>query len=128
MTTSVPDAPYFEATAAVIQSTVDVAYALGQAVFAIGAAMLYYLLFVSKIVPRWLSLWGLIASPLFLVASLSLLWTGDPNSTLSTVLYAPMAIQEMVLAIWLIIKGFDSAALSRWRVPLSVEGEYANVP
>jgi hypothetical protein len=112
--TSTPDAPYFQSSAAVIESTIDVAFALGQTVFAIGAAMLYYLLYVSRIIPRWLSLWGLIASPLFLVASLSLLWTGDPNSTLSTVLYVPMAIQEMVFAVLLIIKGFDSAALSRW--------------
>jgi hypothetical protein len=73
--------------------------------------MLYYLLFQSRIVPRWLSLWGLVASPLFVVASLSLIWTGDPNSTFSTLLYVPMAVQEMVLAVWLIAKGFDSAAL-----------------
>lgn len=107
-----PDASYFQTGGIVLQSTVDLAYALGQTVFAIGAAMLYYLLYQSRIVPRWLSLWGLIASPLFVVASLSLLWTGDPNSTLSTVLYVPMALQEMVLAVWLIAKGFDSVALS----------------
>ena len=106
-----PDASHFQTSASVLQSTVDVAYALGQTVFAIGAGMLYYLLYRSKIIPQWLSLWGLVASPLFVVASLSLLWTGDPNSTLSTVLYVPMAVQEMVMAVWLIAKGFDSAAL-----------------
>ena len=52
------------------------------------------------------------AAPLFLVASLSLLWTQDPNSTISSVLYAPMALQEMVLALWLILKGFNSTALA----------------
>lgn len=106
------EAGYFQSSSAVLQSSTDVAFALGQTVFAIGAAMLYYLLYVSRIVPRWLSLWGLAASPLFVVASLSLLWTGDPNSTLSTVLYVPMAVQEMVFAIWLIVKGFDLAALA----------------
>jgi hypothetical protein len=106
-----PDASHFQTNAAVLQSTVDVAYALGQTVFAIGAGMLYYLLFRSRIIPQWLSLWGLVASPLFVVASLSLLWTGDPNSTLSTVLYVPMAVQEMVMAVWLIAKGFNPAAL-----------------
>lgn len=108
-----PDASHFQAGAVVLQSTVDLAYTLGQTVFAVGAAMLYYLLFWSRVVPRWLSLWGLVASPLFIVASLSLLWTGDPNSTLSTVPYVPMAVQEMFLAVWLIAKGFDSAALDR---------------
>ncbi len=107
-----PDASYFQTASIVLESTTDLAYALGQSVFAIGAAMLYYLLLRSRLVPWWLSLWGLVAAPLFLVASLSLLWTGDPNSTFSTVLYAPMALQEMVLALWLIIKGFDSSALT----------------
>ncbi len=106
-----PDASHFQASAAVFESTSDMAFALGQTVFAVGAAMLYYLLFVSGIIPRWLSMWGLISAPLFVVASLSLLWTGDPNSTMSTVLYVPMAIQEMVMAVWLIVKGFNTAAL-----------------
>ena len=106
-----PDASHFQTSGVVLQSTIDLAYALGQTVFAIGAGMLYYLLYQSRIVPRWLSLWGLVASPLFVVASLSLVWTGDPNSTLSTVLYVPMAVQEMVLAVWLIAKGFNSTAL-----------------
>lgn len=113
MTAGAPEASYFQTTATVLESTIDVGYALGQTVFAVGAAMLYYLLLKSRLVPRWLSIWGLVASPLFVVASLSLLWTGDTNSTLSTTLYAPMAIQEMVLALWLIGRGFDATALHR---------------
>ncbi len=107
-----PEASHFQTSSIVLESTTDMAYALGQSVFAIGAAMLYYLLLRSRLVPWWLSLWGLVAAPLFLVASLSLMWTGDPNSTFSTVLYAPMALQEMVLALWLIVKGFNAAALA----------------
>jgi phosphoglycerol transferase MdoB-like AlkP superfamily enzyme len=105
-----PDASHFQTTGSVLQTTQDLALALAQSVFAIGALMLYYLLFQARIVPRWLSLWGLVAAPLFLVASLSLLWTGDPNSTLASTFFAPMALQEMVLAVWLIVKGFDTAA------------------
>jgi Domain of unknown function (DUF4386) len=107
-----PEQSYFQTSSTVLESTTDLAYALGQSVFAVGAAMLYYLLLRSRLVPAWLSLWGLIAAPLFLVGSLSLLWTQDPNSTISTVLYAPMALQEMVLALWLILKGFNSTALA----------------
>jgi hypothetical protein len=107
-----PDASHFQTTGIILQTTQDLALALAQSVFAIGAVMLYYLLFEARLVPRWLSLWGLVAAPLFLIASLSLLWTGDPNSTLATTLFAPMALQEMVLAVWLIVKGFDAAALA----------------
>lgn len=107
-----PGASHFHTTGEVLQTTQDVALALAQSVFSIGAVMVYYLLFHSRLVPRWLSLWGLVAAPLFGIASLSLLWTGDPNSTLANILFAPLALQEMVLAVWLIVKGFDAAALA----------------
>ena len=107
-----PDASHFQTSGTVLQSTSDLALTLAQSVFAIGALMLYYLLFRSRLVPRWLSLWGLFAAPLFLIASLSLLWTGDPNSALANLLFVPLALQEMVLAAWLIVKGFDATALA----------------
>jgi hypothetical protein len=81
-------------------------FALGQVVFCLGAAILYILLFVTRRVPRWLSLWGLIAAPLMLIASLLPLIHGDPGSTELSVLHIPMALQEMVLAVWLIARGF----------------------
>jgi len=110
--TGAPDASHFQTSGIMLQTTQDLALALAQSVFAIGAAMLYYLLFQARLVPRWLSLWGLVAAPLFLIASLSLLWTGDPNSALANTFFAPLALQEMVLAVWLIVKGFDAAALA----------------
>jgi hypothetical protein len=83
---------------------------LAQTVFCVGAVMLYYLLYVSRRVPRWLSIWGLIAAPLMLIAGLSFAVTGDPNSAFSSVLYAPLGLQEMVLAAWLIARGFNPPA------------------
>ncbi len=85
----------------------DYAWMLGQSVFCVGAVMLYYLLYVSKRVPRWLSVWGLIGAPLMLIAGFSLVVTGDPNSTFSSILYAPLGLQEMALAVWLIVRGFN---------------------
>jgi hypothetical protein len=107
-----PEASHFQADGAVLQSMPDLALALAQSVFAIGCVMLYYLLFQSRLVPRWLSLWGLAAAPLFLIASLSILWTEESNSILANLLFAPMALQEMVLAVWLIVTGFDVAAVA----------------
>ncbi len=108
-----PDASHFQTTGELLQTIQDLGLALAQTVFAVGAAMMYTLLLRSRLVPRWLSLWGLVAAPLFLIASLSLLWTGNPNSTLANVCFAPMGLQEMVLAVWLIVKGFDPAALAK---------------
>lgn len=79
-------------------------------VFILGALMFYYVLFQSKLVPRWLSGWGLLAAvPYFISGVAGLFALLDPLSTTQMVLVLPMAVQEMVLAIWLIVKGFDSA-------------------
>ena len=106
-----PDALYFHTLSTVLLAVSDYAWMLGQSIFCIGALMLYYLLYQSQIVPRWLSVWGFIGAPLMFVAGFSLIVTGDPNSTFSTVLYAPLALQEMVFAVWLIVKGFNSVAV-----------------
>ncbi len=108
--TGAPDTSYFQTGGTVLIAASNYAWMLGQSVFCIGALMLYYLLYQSKRVPRWLSVWGLIGAPLMLAAGFLVLISGDPNSPLSTILYAPLALQEMVLAIWLIVKGFNSPA------------------
>lgn len=78
----------------------------GQAVFSIGAALMYWLLLMSGRVPRWLSVWGLAAAPLMLAACLLQAATRDPYAPLASALFAPMAAQEMVLAGWLLARGF----------------------
>lgn len=57
----------------------------------------------------------LIAAPLMLIAGLSFAVTGDPNSAFSSVLYAPLGLQEMVLAVWLIARGFNPPADADWK-------------
>jgi hypothetical protein len=99
--------PGLQVAGTILWTAYDYAWMLGQSVFCVGAAMLYYLLYVSRRIPRWLSVWGLIAAPLMLIGGFSLVVTGDPNSTFSSVLYAPMGMQEMVLAVWLIARGFN---------------------
>ncbi len=105
-----PDASYFQTGGTLLAAASNYGYMLGQSVFCVGAVMLYYLLYQSKRVPRWLSVWGLIGAPLMLAAGFLVLVDGDPSSPLSTSLYAPLALQEMVLAIWLIVRGFNSSS------------------
>jgi hypothetical protein len=100
----------FLAGGTVLVAASNYGYMLGQSVFCIGAAMLYYLLYQSQRIPRWLSVWGFISAPLMLAAGFLVLVDGDPNSPLSTALYASMALQEMVMAVWMIVKGFNATA------------------
>lgn len=119
--------PSTDATAAgsigsVTLAAYEYAHVAAQTAFILGAVLLYWLLYVSGRVPQWLSLWGLASAPLFLVAGFLLPFTDDPNSAIATVLYAPLAVQEMVLAGWLIVRGFrprtpSPSALTPRRLP-----------
>jgi hypothetical protein len=85
----------------------------GMIVFCLGGLMFYYLLFQSKLVPQWLSGWGFIALIMNLAAGLLVMFgLFGPTSTISTVLQLPIFLQEMVLAVWLIAKGFNPSAIA----------------
>ncbi len=78
-------------------------------IFSMDAFMLYYMLYRSKLVPRWISISGIIAILMhFSTAFLGLFGTIDNNfSSLQTLINLPILVQEMVMAVWLIIKGFN---------------------
>jgi hypothetical protein len=81
--------------------------------FLLGALMYYYVLYRSRLVPRWLSGWGLVAAALSLVATLYAGFTQEFGFTpVNNVLNIPIGVQEMVLAVWLIIKGFNTLAVT----------------
>jgi uncharacterized protein DUF4386 len=90
----------------------DAAFEMPQiVVFCLGAAVFYFLLYRSRIVPRWIALWGLVAIPLFAAADvLAAYGVIDVDSTAQSLLFAPIFVQEMVLAVWMIARGFRPAA------------------
>ena len=72
--------------------------------------MLYSIFYQSKLIPRWISVWGFIAAAALLTgAMLSVFGNISPALTLLVIL--PIAVQEMVMAGWLIVKGFNPAAI-----------------
>lgn len=74
----------------------------------LGGLVLNYVLYQSKLVPRWLSAWGLIGDVGILIYGImGLLGTATNSFDATTLLAAPIAVQEMVFASWLIIKGFN---------------------
>ena len=82
-------------------------------VFIIGALMFYSILYRSKLIPRWLSGWGLVSTIPYIVSGMLVLFDIIGNdSIIQTLLYLPLAIQEMVLGVWLIVKGFNSSIVS----------------
>ncbi len=80
--------------------------------FGLGALMYYWALYQSNLIPRWLSGWGLISAVLALGASVLVMFQfAGPMSTPHILLNLPIAAQEMVLAVWLIAKGFNPGAI-----------------
>ena len=81
---------------------------LDAAVFSVGALVLNAAFYQSRLVPRWLSLWGLVGAAAYLIAGLLVMYGLEPLSTPQVVLEAPLGLQEIALALWLIVKGFGS--------------------
>jgi hypothetical protein len=81
--------------------------------FCLGALMYYVILYQSKLIPRWLSGWGILGTVLGLAATVQGALTHDFGlESVNTFLNIPIGLQEMVFAIWLIVKGFRSSALA----------------
>ena len=111
----------------VLGDTVLTAYrALGNVAlllaFSVGGLLYYLVFYQARLVPRWLSAWGMIGAVALLVAGV--LVTLDviaAESTAQFVLAAPIGIQEMVLAVWLITRGF-SVHTGRYPVGTTLAG------
>lgn len=75
-----------------------------------GTLMMSYILYNSKLVPRFIYILGLIGGPLiFLCAVLVMFGVFLQISIWGLLLAIPVFAYEMTLAIWLIVKGFNSS-------------------
>ena len=105
-----PDAAYFQTLGAILLAGIDATSTILIIIFGLGALMLYMIFYRSRLIPRWLSIWGLIAIILHLITAFLIMFR--LASTLSPVIGAvdfPIFLQEMVMAVWLrIVKGFES--------------------
>ena len=104
---------FFPASGSVLLAVREWAGQLAVIAFTVGAMMYYSVFFQSKLIPRWLAGWGFLGAALSLVAALlSLSGQVVPFSTVSILLNLPIGVQEMVLALWLIAKGFNPSPVA----------------
>ncbi len=106
-----PDASYFQTLGSsfLAARALWVSLMLG-IFFSLGALLFYYLLYQSKLVPRWLSVWGLIAVALLL--TWNLLEMFGISISAGMILALPIILNEIFLGIWLIVKGFNPPAIA----------------
>ena len=82
--------------------------------FSLGGLLYYVVFYRSRLIPRWLSVWGIGGVVLLMVAAVLLIFgVISPLSPGQIALAVPIGVQEMVLAVWLIVKGFDRSVLVR---------------
>ena len=109
-----------QAESAVLKKMADSSQLLTVFVFGLGALIFYWLLYKSRLIPRWLPTWGFVAIALHLTTGvLQLFGVVSASSRLLTVMNLPIFLQEMVMAVWLISRGFsahgDRGTAGMWR-------------
>jgi hypothetical protein len=109
-----PASSYFQTADVVINAGIgwlrDAAMLLS---FGIGALMYYIVFYQFRLVPRWLSIWGLVGIILTIISALLVMFhLLPPFGTIQVILNLPILPQELVLAFWLIAKGFNLPAVT----------------
>jgi len=106
-----PDTSYFQIFGTLLQRVAELP--MGVFVFGLGALIFYCLLYQSKLIPRWLSVWGIFAIILNLITGFLILFGLQSDfSTSNFIMNFPIFLQEMVMAIWLIVKGFNPSTIA----------------
>lgn len=102
------------ATSHALVALYDRIFLLGQSFMpAICDLLLGFLLYKSRLVPRALSLIGIIGAPLLIIGYIAVLFGFigrlDPLAAVSAV---PVALFEFSLGIWLVVKGFNTMPIA----------------
>jgi len=107
------DATSFETQGAILLAGIDWSDVPLNLVFGVECLFFYYVLYTSKLIPRLLSAWGFVGGIIVLAAApLGAFGVISSSDTPSILLNLPIFALEMVLAVWLIVKGFNPSAIT----------------
>jgi len=113
VTAGASNASLYQVSGTLLQTVKTWAGQLSVLAFTTGAMMYYYVFYQSKLVPRWLSGWGFLGAALSLASAvLAIFGLLIPLSTVFILFNLVILVQEMVLAVWLIVKGFNQSAIA----------------
>ena len=83
---------------------------VGSILFLIGATCLYISFYRTQLIPRWLTVWGLIGVIPYM--AYALLHFFHLDNGIGFYLQMVMFPQELVMGVWLIVKGFNPSAIA----------------
>lgn len=109
-----PDSPYFQTLYSLLYAGYRWVGNVGSLLaFSIGCTLYYIIFYRTKLIPRWISVWGLVFGIAGIIScalvSIGLIAPFGPEQVAMVI---PMLPQEMVLAVWLIVRGFNPSAIA----------------
>jgi len=102
-----PAASSFQTMGTVLLAERYWAFQMVSITLVLGALLFYSMLYRTKLIPRFISIWGLLGAAVVL-ANTMLDMLGYPPGNLGVV----MLLNELFLGVWLIVKGFNPAAIA----------------
>ncbi len=100
---------YYESLAQLFYKGYFYTYQVGMAIWGIGGLALTFILIQSRLVPRFLAIWGFVGYMIHATGAVMELF-GLPYSTYFII---PGGLFEITFSLWMIIKGFNQAALEK---------------
>ena len=109
-----PDQPYFQTLYSLLYAGFRWVGNVGSLLaFSVGCSLYYIVFYRTKLISRWISVWGLVFG-ISGIISCALVSIGlfAPMGTEQVIMIIPMLPQEIVLAVWLIVKGLNPFAIA----------------
>ena len=104
-----PESSSFQALGTLLLAERYWAFQMVTIALVLGALMFYYMLYQSRLIPRFISVWGLIGALAVLATAMLDTFGISPGSL--EFLGVLMLLNELFLGVWLIVKGFNSSAI-----------------
>jgi len=115
-----PEIASYQVSGTVLKAVHDYTFLLGPNFFLGMNTMMYsYIFYKSRLVPKFIPILGLTGSVLILLAALlEMFGVIDQISAWGMILALPIFANEMILAVWLIIKGFNESTIHSSKYPV----------
>lgn len=102
-----PGSSYFQIAGATILSERFWASQIQVVFFCLGALVFYTVMYRTKLLPRFLSVWGFFAVAALIAANLLPVPDLTQGFSIAQLLFLPIFLSEILVALWMIVKGFN---------------------
>ncbi|WP_223595641.1 DUF4386 domain-containing protein [Neobacillus bataviensis] len=108
-----PDSESFQTSGIVLKAIHAWTFMLGPLfMLGINTMMYSYIFYKSRLVPRFIPILGMTGATLVFIYGLLVMFGVIEQISVWSILSLPVAANEMILAVWLLVKGFDESALA----------------